>query len=295
MSSRSPTHDVIDRGTEVHVIQSNPVLVDADVTGFEWSVADIDALAALIAVIALGQAEHAAQIIFELGVGAPAYTEVDLAGDAKRQMHITGTNDDQVRASRARRDGFLFECISWIEARQNGDERTFLKDPHLDSTTHGLDGLILQLAPEAPEIIRAIICEDKCTDYPRDSFRDDVLKTFGEHHTNKRARDLVANAVELIRDSGVRGTAAVNAAARVTDKAVRIYRAALTTKVLETTGRVSLFTGCSGLEEIVQAQRVGATLPLSGSLRDWFQALADAVISALDAFIATARAEVDDV
>jgi hypothetical protein len=76
---------------------------------------------------------------------------------------------------------------------------------------------------------------------------------------------------------------------------VRIYRAALTTKVLETTGRVSLFTGYNGLDEIVQAQRVGATLPLSGSLRDWFQALADAVISALDAFIGTARAKVADV
>jgi hypothetical protein len=64
----------------------------------------------------------------------------------------------------------------------------------------------------------AIICEDKCTINPRSKFRDDVLKTFGEHHRNKRARDLVANAVELIRDSGVRGKAAVLAAARVTDK-----------------------------------------------------------------------------
>jgi hypothetical protein len=271
------------------------VPIDADVTGFEWSVADIDALAALIAVIALGQAEHAAQIIIELGVGAPAYTDVDLVEDGKKQMRINGTTDDQVRASRARRDGFLFECMSWIEARQNGDERTFLKDPHLDPTTHGLDGLILQLEPQAPEIMRAIICEDKCTDYPRDKFRDDVLKTFGEHHSNKRARDLVANAVELIRDSGVRGTAAVNAAARVTDKAVRIYRAALTTKVLETSGRVSLFAGYNGLEEIVQAQRIGATLPLSGSLRDWFDTLAEAVIAALDAFIVAASAGGDDV
>lgn len=279
----------------MHVIQSQLVPVDDDVTGFAWSVADIDALAALIAVIALGQAEHAAQIIIELGVGAPAYTEVDLADDAKRQMQITGTNENEVRASRARRDGFLFECMSWIEARQNGDERTFLKDPHLDSTTHGLDGLILQLAPQAPEIIRAIICEDKCTDYPRDKFRDDVLKTFGEHHTNKRARDLVANAVELIRDSGVRGTAAVNAAASVTDKAVRVYRAALTTKVLETAGRISLFAGYNGLNEIAQAQRIGATLPLSGSLRDWFDGLADAVIAALEAFITAESLESDDV
>ena len=269
----------------MHVIQSVPVIVDADVAGMEWTVTDVTALAELIAVIALGQAEHAAEIITELDVVSPAYTEIDLAEDAKAQMRISGTTEDQIRSSRTRRDGFLFECISWIEARQKGDERTFLKDPHLDATTHGLDGLILQLAPTTPSIVTATICEDKCTDYPRDKFRDDVLKTFGEHHSNKRARDLVANAVELIRDSGVHGTAAVLAAARVTDTSLRTYRAALTTAPLQTAGKVSLFAGYNGLQNITQAQRVGATLPLAGSLREWFQVLADAVIAALNEFI----------
>ncbi|WP_444857952.1 hypothetical protein [Sphingosinicella sp.] len=277
------------------IIESQPVPIDDDVAGLEWAVTDIDALAALIAVIALGQAEHAAQIIIEFESVAPAYTEVDLAEDAKLQMGISGNTDDQRRAARHRRDGFLFECMSWIVARQNGGRRTFLKDPHLDPTTHGLDGLILQLAPAAPEIVRAIICEDKCTDYPRDKFRDDVLRTFREHHNNKRARDLVANAVELIRDSGIRGTAGVNAAARVTDKSIRCYRAALTTRTLTTAGRISLFAGYDGLEDLNQDQRVGATLPLSIPLRDWFQTLADAVIEALGTFIDEVGTEGGDV
>lgn len=280
---------LLDRGLrgslELHVLRSRSVAVDADVTGLEWTVTDVAALAELIAVIALGQAEHAAEIITELEAAMPAYTEIDLAEDAKAQMQISGRTADQIRSSRTRRDGFLFECISWIEARQKGNDRTFLKDPHLDATTHGLDGLILQLAPTTPDIVGAVICEDKCTAYPRDKFRDDVLKTFNEHHRNKRARDLVANAVELIRDSGVRGTAAVKAAARVTDKSLRTYRAALTTGPMHVAERISLFTGYDGLADIAQAQRVGATLPIDGSLRDWFQALADAVIKALDDFI----------
>ena len=203
--------------------------VDNDVAGLEWNIDDVDGLAALIAVIALGQSEHAADIIAELAPSAAAYTQADLVGDAKAQMAISGETSEQRKASRTRRDGFLFECISWIAARQEGDERTYLKDPHLDATTHGLDGLVLQLAPDRPEILRATICEDKCTANPRAKFRSDVLKTFREHHRNKCARDLVANAVELIRDSGVCRTAAVLAAARVTDKTLRCYRAALTT------------------------------------------------------------------
>ena len=278
----------------MNVIVSNTVPVDSDVAGLEWTVVDFDGLAALIAVIALGQAEHAADIIAELEPGGPAYTEVDLVEDAKAQMQISGTTPEKRQASRDRRDGFVFECISWIVARQSGDARTFLKDPHLDATTHGLDGLVLQLAPKKPEIIRATICEDKCTANPRDKFRDDVLNTFGEHHRNKRARDLVANAVELIRDSGVRGKAAVLAAARVTDKSIRCYRAALTTGTLVTSGRRKLFAGYADLDGIDQAQRIGATMPLAQPLREWFQSLAEAVTDALDAFEED-KAENDDV
>lgn len=268
----------------MQVIRSNVVPVDNDVAGLEWNIDDVDGLAALIAVIALGQSEHAADIIAELAPSAAAYTQADLVGDAKAQMAISGETSEQRKASRTRRDGFLFECISWIAARQEGDERTYLKDPHLDATTHGLDGLVLQLAPDRPEILRATICEDKCTANPRAKFRSDVLKTFREHHRNKRARDLVANAVELIRDSGVRGTAAVLAAARVTDKSLRCYRAALTTGALATDGRRRLFAGYAELDGIAQAQRVGAILPLASPLRPWFQALSEAVIEALDRF-----------
>jgi hypothetical protein len=180
------------------------------------------------------------------------------------------------------RDGFLFECVSWIVARQDADERTFLKDPHIDPTSHGLDGLIVQLHPTDPKIQRATICEDKCTANPRRLFRQDVMRTFGEHHENKRARDLVANAAAIIRESGLNGTDATKAAARVLKRNVRSYRAALTTQVLDENRRARLFRGFTALDGIGQAQRIGATLEIDGDLRTWFQELADAVVAALD-------------
>lgn len=271
-----------ERASRLPAIQMSPVPVDAHVTGYEWAVTDLAALAELIAVILLGQAEHAAQIIQQMEPSVPAYTDDDLIEDAKMQMQIKGSNARQRVASRAHRDGFLFECMSWIAARQEGDDRTFLKDPHLDPTSHGLDGLILQLAPKAAEIVRATICEDKCTRNARPTFRK-VLKYFGEHHVGaKRARDLVANAAELIRDSGVKGTAAVHAAARVTDRSVRCYRAALTTHTLSTADRVKLFKGYDGLAGLGQDQRVGVTFPVTDPLRKWFRSLAEAVVQTLD-------------
>jgi hypothetical protein len=259
------------------------VAVDPDVSGFTWTVADLGVLARLIAIVSLGQAQHAARIITALEPATPAFSDADLIADAKAQMQVRGGTDDERQASRMHRDGFLFECMSWIVARQSADERTFLKDPHIDATSHGLDGLILQLHPTDPKVRRATICEDKCTANPRRLFQRDVMRTFGEHHGNKRARDLVANAAAIIRESGLNGTDATKAAARVLNRSVRSYRAALTTGVLNEHRRARLFRGFTALDGIEPAQRIGATFEIDGDLRTWFQALADAVVAKLDA------------
>lgn len=269
----------------LNTIQSTVVQVDTDITGQHWEVNDLSALGRMVAVVSLGQAQHAARIIEELEPAAPAFSDIDLIEDAKRQMLVRGDTEDARLASRFHRDGFLFECISWIVARQSADDRTFLKDPHIDATSHGLDGLVIELHPIHPVLMRATICEDKCTGNPRRKFRREVMKTFDEHHQNKRARDLVANVVALIRESGLNGTHATKAAARVLKKDVRSYRAALTTKVLSAKARTKLFKGFNELDGITQAQRIGATFTVDGDLRAWFQDLADSTLAALEDFL----------
>lgn len=272
------------------VIDTVAAVVDDHVTGVAWSVADPAPLARLIAIVLMGQAQHAARIIAALEDPAPAFSDADLIADAKAQMRIRGGTADERQVSMVHRDGFLFECMSWIVARQDASERTFLKDPHLDATSHGLDGLIVDLHATDPVIERATICEDKCTGRPRRLFRTQVLPTFGEHHENKRARDIVANAAAIIRESGLDGTDATRAAARVLDGRIRSYRAALTTPVLDGRSRARMFRGYDDLDGITQAQRIGATFEIDGDLRAWFQALAEEVIASLDEL----AAELDD-
>lgn len=260
--------------------------VDDDVSGLLWSIDDEDDLAQLIAVIALGQAQHAARIIRELEPHGPALSDAELFAGARGQMRVRGDTQEQKDVSRYHRDGFLFECISWIVAKQSATDRTFLKDPHTSSTTQGLDGLMVEMHPVEPTIVQATIFEDKCTEHPRAKFRDEVMVTFAEHHASKRKRDLLANAVSIIRESGLNGTEATVAAARVLDKAYRTYRAALTVgpNITTTVRRKALFKGYKDLLDITKAQRVGATMVIDGELRDWFQSLADDVIEALDEF-----------
>lgn len=271
---------------QMPALSSEEMEVDDDVTGLLWSVDDLDALAKLVAVIALGQAQHAARIIQELEPHGPALSDADLYAGAKGQMRIRGDTDAQRDTSRYHRDGFLFECMSWIIARQTTTDRTFLKDPHISATTQGLDGLAIEMDPNEPVMIGATIFEDKCTEYPRQKFQQEIMPTFAEHHASKRKRDLVANAVSLIKESGLNGTAATKAAARVLDKGFRTYRASLTVdaRINTTQKRKKLFKGYSDLADIQKAQRVGATLVVDGDLREWFQELADSVIAALQQF-----------
>jgi hypothetical protein len=75
----------------------------------------------------MGQATHAAKIIAELRPAEAAIHHKALKDAAKHQLFITGGTPERRNSSRWRRDGFIFEAISWIAARQNGGENALLK------------------------------------------------------------------------------------------------------------------------------------------------------------------------
>lgn len=259
--------------------------IDTDVSGLNWEVTDFHELAKIVAVIAVGQVAHAARILDALEPNAPAFSIQQLNEAACEQLTIkSGLNPAQESAARAHRDGFLFECISWIATRQGANDRIFQKDPHISATSQGLDGLVVELEPIEAQIKAVTICEDKCTANPRDKFRDEVMPTFTEHHGNKvRGRELLATAVDIIKSKFSNGTEALIAARRVMDLGCRHYRAALTVDATIVTPekRARLFKGYNELADIEQSQRIGATLVMNADLRTWFQQLADAVIAAI--------------
>jgi hypothetical protein len=260
------------------------VEVDSHCTGDRWTVEDIDRLAKLVAIIAMGQAVHAAKIIADLRPAAAAINHKALKLAARQQLSIAGDTQDKRDASRWRRDGFLFEAISWIAARQSAGADALMRDPHLKSTTQGIDGLMVELDASKSELIRATIFEDKCSEDPRRMFRDEILPAFADHHANKRGPELVATAAALIERLGLDGTAATQAAGRVLDNKFRRYRAALAVLPADDskTRREALFKNYDDLKGIDQPQRVGASFITPGNLRQWFDALAEQAIAYIE-------------
>ncbi len=270
--------------TSTGALQIEAVDIDSTCIGDRWEAQDIDRLARLIAIIALGQAVHAAKIILELSVETPVITQSVVRSSAKKQLQISGSNENQRDSSRWRRDGFLFEAISWIAARQAHGDGVLLNDPHLKSTTQGLDGLMIEWDAANNQVLDTTIREDKCSGSPRTMFRDEVLPAFSDHHQNLRAPELISIAASLIKSTGVEGTLATEAAERVLDLAYRSYRAALaiTSSDDSEARRKAVFKGYDHLEGIDPNQRIGATFVVDGELRDYFDRLAEAAVKAID-------------
>lgn len=133
------------QGKQVAALAIEDVEIDTHCTGNRWTAADMNVLARIIAIIAMGQAAHAARIIGELLDPDPAIDDNALRADARRAFSIRGSTDAQREVSRYHRDGFMFEAISWAAAQQATAGKALLRDPHVKSTTQGLDGLMIEV------------------------------------------------------------------------------------------------------------------------------------------------------
>lgn len=266
-------------------LYTQPVSIDAQCVGDRWSAHDGTSLAKLIAIIAMGQAAYAAYILRELLPAAPAFSDADLRQEARVRMTV----QDDVKTPRTgyprwQRDGFIFEAISWIAARQVYGTDVLLKDPHVSATSQGLDGLMIELADDKSKVVMTTIFEDKCTDDPRKTFLQKVIPAFLDRHKNKRSAELVATASALLRMSGIDEGASAKLAANVMDRTQRRYRAAFALPKDQDSQaeRQKLFKGYDALDGLSQDRRVGASLIVEGKVRDWFDSLAAQAIAYLD-------------
>lgn len=268
-----------------HPLLTEAVPIDDHCIGNRWSVQDLTQLARITATIAMGQAAFAAHVLKELLPATPAFTNADLCNEAKVKLTVQEDGKKpRTGYPRWQRDGFIFEVISWIAARQDLGELALLKDPHVSATSQGLDGLMIELTDDNSKVAMTTVFEDKCTEKPRETFLGKVIPAFLERHQNKRSAELVAAAAALLRTAGIGDAAAAQLSAAVMDSSQRRYRAAfaLTKEYDGQVEREKLFKGYDTLTGISQNQRIGASLIVSGELREWFDAVAAQAIAYLD-------------
>ncbi len=259
--------------------------IDDDCVGSKWKVENEDQLARLIAIVVMGQAAQAAHIIDELLPAVPAFTFDALKQEAIIKFTVQElAQNPRTGYPRTQRDGLIFEIISWIAAKQVSGDKCFLKDPHTNSTSQGLDGIMIELNEDGNEILKSTIFEDKCTDNPRDTFTQKVIPGFLDRHGNTRNAELIAAAATLIQLSGVSNVQAMSMVRKVIDNSNRQYRAgfALTQDFDTEEAQKALFKGYKKIKDIKQEQRIGASLIVNGKLRDWFDALATKIIAYIE-------------
>lgn len=269
----------------MHPLRTCPVPIDEDCTGDRWSPQDETQLARLIAIIAMGQAAYAAYILKELRSPTPAFANDDLRREAKVRLTVQEDGaKPRMGYPRWQRDGFIFEAISWIVARQTHGEGALLQDPHVSATSQGLDNLMIELAADKSSVVMTTIFEDKCTESPRETFLQKVIPALLDRHQNKRSVELVASAGVLLRMAGINEAAAARLAEAVMNRNQRRYRAAfaLTKEYDSKKERQKLFKGYNVLDGVAPDRRVGASLIIDGKLREWFDALASQAVSYLD-------------
>jgi hypothetical protein len=145
---------------------------------------------------------------------------------------------------------------------------------------------LIELADDQSSISMTTIFEDKCTDNPRKSFLEKVLKTFCDRHKNKRSAELVAAASALLRMAGIDEANSARLAEAVLNRDRRSYRAAfaLTREYDSQIERTKLFEGYDALDGLSPERRIGAGLIVDGELRGWFDALALQAVAYLDEF-----------
>jgi hypothetical protein len=241
--------------------------------GSTWTVEDEDVLADQIARIALGQSRHVQKVLAGANLG-PAPTTADAAAGAITLLTVAGEDPWH-------RDGWIFQAMSWIAANR-ATPGGIIRSPHMILAHKGFDGLQLELDQDTGAVVAAVIFEDKATDNPRDTIRDDVWPEFSKLEAGERENVLTAEVVALLQTQpGIDPDIAIQ---NIIWKEARCYCISITVGDTHANdaGRLRLFRDYDTIAAGAVKGRRGETFCIH-DLRRWMNKLAQKAIVAVKA------------
>ena len=258
-------------------IQLTPIVHKSLVHGFTWEVADEELLAELIARVALGQARHVNKILLNIAAALPAPMDDAWAAAVKMLTVPAGTEHWH-------RDGWMFQVMSWLSAHKAGPN-SLINTPQMIFAHKGFDGIQLDF-DAAGAISAVVIFEDKATDNPRETIRDDVWPEFEAYENGGDANVLVAEVTGLLEKR--QGIDVDDVIRRVIWKDARHFRISITVGDGHATdaGRGRLFKDYDTKVPGDIKRRRGETLYVD-DLRTWMNSIASKALVHLAALKAT--------
>lgn len=246
--------------------------------GYRWKIRDEHRLAVVVATLLLGN--HAKARLILASDKSRSLSGRALAVDTAIAALKVDEGRDEIRWHR---DGLLFQMISWVGAVQSVAERgTLVRAPHVRPADKGLDGLLLDPPVDDSASWRATICEDKATDHPRKTIREEVWPEFVTFESGARDNQINADAATLLSSVNLSD----EDVASITDDLWRTplhYRVAVTIDP-ERSAQLrtdKLFRGYDSVVSDGCERRQADAFPVDGIMRDWMDAFAARVIDVL--------------
>jgi hypothetical protein len=251
------------------VTDCSPLVID-----YEYEITNKDLLANYVGEMLLGHHMHIQRIINSLATVFP-----DQPIDSIDQI-INKVKS----ASVEKRDGWLFQMISWVVlAQRNVGKKFYSNYPHFAPAQHGIDGLAVLLMDD-DKLNSIIITEDKCTTSPRNKITQQVFPEFETFERGGKNNALVSIISTLIGQLDA-GEILQSVQNDIFNKKYRLYRIGITrkTKHNDKKGRRKLFKNYDNcVSGSNSKRRSGATIYLD-NMRDWMQDFSDRVVKYLEA------------
>lgn len=246
------------------------LLDDKHCQGVTFTVTDADALAHVIALVLVQEYALARSIL-----------SGDATTDDEDEIALDADEIDDIVARRLKpadvyhRDGFLFQLIMWLAAHLDLEDGDLVALPHAQASAKGQDSIVVHRADGA--VVALSICEDKATENPRDTVRDEVWPEIRDYEAGGRRDELRSNIIATLGLGGIPADEAGLLVRRISWDGKWRYRVRVT---LERARGKKLF---QGFDEIVTGsvdRRRGETVLLP-DLRAWMTEFATKVEAAL--------------
>ena len=240
--------------------------------GSTWTIDDEDALAEILARVAIGQSRTVERILHATDASQPGYPTGGFVG--ARALLTVGKGQDSYH-----RDGWVFQVISWIAAHRQDDD-ALIRAPQMIKADKGLDGLIIEFSDD--DVARVVICEEKATEHARQKVQSAVWPEFEEFETGARDNELIASVTSLLERSA--DPDPDKTVADILWQDTRAYRVAVTVSDRHSSepGRRRLFKGFETMVSGSVTRRRAETLHLE-DVRDWIESIAMKALAIVDA------------
>ena len=247
-------------------------VTDSHCAGVSFEISDINALARAIALILVQEFSLATQLASNSTVVAQ---EVFLELSEIESIISLRLKPE----NRYHRDGFLFQLIMWLSSHLDLSPGDLVSLPHVQAAAKGQDSLIIHRA--SGNVIALSICEDKATENPRKTIRDEVWGEIQKYEKGERDDELRSGVISILGGGGI-GTAEAESLIRgISWKGRRRHRVRVTIEGARTTG---LFKGFATVITGPHEMRRGETMILP-EMRTWMDDFASRVEGNLRTFI----------